>query len=113
MDGLSAAIHLAVAHGRWADARLLDAAARLTPEQFTAPSAGGESIRDVLIHVLASALSCRKMASSWSRSPGPEQAAPRARHHRGDDRANQPPVIMQPILPRAGHADTIWPWKLP
>ncbi|MDI3341174.1 MAG: DinB family protein [Sphaerobacter sp.] len=41
-------------HGAWADARVLDYAARLTPEQLTAPgTAGHGSIRDTLVHAIA------------------------------------------------------------
>ena len=38
------------AYSDWANARILETAAQLTQEQFTAASDGGESIRDTLVH---------------------------------------------------------------
>ena len=41
-------------YGYWANAKLLDAVSRLTPEQFTQPVAGSyESIRNTLVHVMS------------------------------------------------------------
>ena len=41
-------------YGHWANGRLFEAIAQLTPEQFIQPAAGGYgSIRDTLVHVLS------------------------------------------------------------
>jgi uncharacterized damage-inducible protein DinB len=41
-------------YGRWATARVLDAADNLTPEQLLAPGVAGQrSIRDTLVHMVA------------------------------------------------------------
>ena len=41
-------------YGYWANARLLEAVARLTPEQFTQPVAGSyESVRNTRVHVMS------------------------------------------------------------
>ena len=38
------------AYSAWANARILDTAEQLTPEQFTTPGDGFDSIRDTLVH---------------------------------------------------------------
>ena len=38
------------AYSAWANARILDTAAQLTPEQFTTSGDGFDSIRDTLVH---------------------------------------------------------------
>ena len=46
-------IRLLYSYDRWANGRLLDAAADLTPEQFTRDLNGSfRSIRDTLLHIL-------------------------------------------------------------
>ena len=43
-------------YGAWADARLLAAVARLTPEEFARPVAGSHgSVRNTLVHVMSAA----------------------------------------------------------
>lgn len=43
-------------YGRWADQRILDATARLTPEQLLAQTdPDGKSVRDILVHMLGAA----------------------------------------------------------
>jgi uncharacterized damage-inducible protein DinB len=47
-------VRLLYAYNRWANARVLDAASRLTPEQFTKDLASSHrSVRDTLAHILA------------------------------------------------------------
>ncbi len=46
-------IRLLYAYNRWANARLLDQAEKLTPEQLHAPNRGGfGSVRDTLVHLM-------------------------------------------------------------
>ena len=40
-------------YGRWANGRILDTAAALTPEQLVAAVAVGGSLRDILVHTMA------------------------------------------------------------
>ena len=47
------AIRTMFAYSAWANARVLDAAERLTPEQYLAAGDGPDSIRDTLVHTAA------------------------------------------------------------
>jgi uncharacterized damage-inducible protein DinB len=60
------------AYNRWATERILDAAAKLTPEQLHAPqTAGHGSVRDTLVHVLRPQ---RSWLSWWDGSLSPGDA---------------------------------------
>ncbi len=69
---LAHAIRSLYAYNRWATARVLDAAERLTDEQWLQPgTAGRGSIRDTLVHMLSAHLG---WLSWWDGTLSPEQA---------------------------------------
>jgi uncharacterized damage-inducible protein DinB len=47
------AIRTLYAYSAWANARVLDAAARLSPAQFLMPGPGGAAIQDTLVHTIS------------------------------------------------------------
>src|SRR5437868_4705709 len=65
-------LRLLYGYNHWATERILDTAARLTPEQFAAP-AGGEqrSVRDTLVHMLRTQ---KGWLSWWDGSLSPAEA---------------------------------------
>lgn len=71
---------------RWADARMLDAAAKLTPEQYTRDLGSSlKSVRDTVVHLIGaewlylSRFKGEHPKANWSPSDYPDVAAVRSR----------------------------------
>lgn len=72
------------AYSAWANGQILDTAAKLTPQQFTASQGGAPSIRDILVHTLAGQRTWQErwrgapVSPWWDTAEFPEVASLRA-----------------------------------
>jgi uncharacterized damage-inducible protein DinB len=62
------AVRTLYAYSAWANTRILDTAERLKLQQFIAPTDGGESVRDILVHILSAQWT---WLERWRGSPRP------------------------------------------
>src|ERR1700741_2502240 len=74
-------------YNAWANRRILDTAERLKLQQFIAPNGGGESVREILVHIAS---------AQWTWLGRWQGAAPRQRWSAGDL------PYVAPLLPRWG-----------
>ena len=85
------AIRTLYAYNRWANGRLLDAAATIDPARFVAAEAGEPSIRDTLVHIAAAQELWRRRwlgespTQRWEPVEFPDVASLRRRWEREED----------------------------
>ena len=70
------------AYSAWANARILDTAEQLTPEQFTTSGDGFDSVRDTLVHTASAAMAVAGTVARHAHRPscGTRQTLPTSQH---------------------------------